>query len=146
MRGANWVLDKEQDQLEEYFGFDKAKGMKESRIERISGNMDRFTILDGSATRVTDPTWIYHLKDGAGHYFGNIADLYVGFDGQDGDGSINKDPKPVPPTQFKLTPSTGTTDRPGGTDPNYRVTPDMQRAMAQPWNYTTQVTTDPAPQ
>ena len=58
--------------------------MKESRIERISGEMASFTILDGSATRITDPTWIYHLKEGAGHYYGNIADLYAGFDGPNG--------------------------------------------------------------
>ena len=110
--------------------------------------MDPFTILDGSATRITAPTWTYHLKDRAGQYFGNIADLYAGFDGPDGDGAINKDPnpKPVPPTQFKLTPSTGMTERPGGIDPNYSVAPNVQRAMTQPWNYTTPVTTDPAPQ
>ena len=58
MRGANWVLDKEQDKLEEYFGFDKVKGMKERRIERISGNVDPFTMLDASATCITDPTWM----------------------------------------------------------------------------------------
>ena len=110
--------------------------------------MDPFTVLDGSATHIVDPTWIYHLKDGAGHYFGNIADLYAGFDGPDGDGRINKDsdPEPVPPTQFKVTPSTGMTYRPRGIDSNYRVAPDMQRAMTQPWNYTTPVTADPAPQ
>ena len=120
VRGANWVLDKEQDYLDKYTGFDKLKGMKESRIEIISGQMDPFTILDGSATRIVDPTWIYHLKEGAGHYFGNIADLYAGFDGPDGDGLITKDPNPTPtpPTQFKVTPSTGMTDRPGGIDPN----------------------------
>ena len=99
MRGANWVLDKEQEKLEEYFGFDEVKRMTESRTERISGNMDPFTMLDASATRITDPTWIYHLKDGAGHYFGNIADLYAGFDGPDGDGRINKEPTPTPPAQ-----------------------------------------------
>ena len=80
--------------------------MKESRIERISGQMDPFTILDVSATRIVNPTWICHLKGGAGHYFGNIADLYAGFDGPDGDGPINKDanPNPTPPTQFKVNP------------------------------------------
>ena len=144
VRGANWVLDKEQDYLEKYTGFDKVKGMKESRIERISGTMDPFTILDGSATRVTDPTWIYHLKDGAGHYFGNIADLYAGFDGPDGDGAINKDPNPksIPILQPKLNATVGTSKRPRGIDPNYRVAPDTQRAMTQPWNYTTPVNTD----
>ena len=98
--------------------------------------MDSFTILDGSATRIVDPTWIYHLKEGAGHYYGNIADLYAGFDGPDGDGRKNKDPNPksIPILQPKLSTSTGTTDRPGSVDPNYRVAPDMQRAMTQPWN------------
>ena len=74
--------------------------MKESRVERISGTMDPFAILDGSTIRKIDPAWIYPFKDGAGHYFGNVADLYAGFDGPDGDGRVNKDPdpKPVPPT------------------------------------------------
>ena len=116
-------------------------------MRELAETWTHFTILDGSATRIIDPTWIYHLKDGAGHYFGNTADLHAGFDGPDGDGRINKDPdpKPVPPTQVTLTPSTGMTERPGGIDPNYRVAPDTQRAMTQPWNYTTLVTTDLAP-
>ena len=111
--------------------------------------MDPFAFLDGSATRITDPTWIYHLKDGAGHYFGNVADLYAGFDGPDGDGRINKEPTPTPPTQFKVTPSTGMSERPGGIDPNYSIAPGLnnaQKAMTQPWNYAILVTTVPTPQ
>ena len=86
--------------------------------------------MDGSATRITDPTWIYHLKEGAGHYYGNIADLYAGFDGPDGDGLIGNARKKddVAPTAPKL-----------------GIAWDTQKAMRQPWNYATHVTTDPVP-
>ena len=90
VRGANWIQDKEQDALEWWTGFDKVKGMRENRQMRISGEMDPFTALDGSAMRLKDPTWLYHLKEGGGRYFGNIAGLYAGFDGADGDGFIGR--------------------------------------------------------
>jgi hypothetical protein len=50
--------------------------------------MDPVTVLDGSAKQIHDPTWLTHLSEGGGHYYGNIADLYAGFDGPDGDGYL----------------------------------------------------------
>ena len=109
-------------------GFDQAKGMKEKHQLRISGPMDPATALDGSAMHLQDPTWLNHLSEGGGHYYGNIAELFAGFDGPDGDGLIgNKRPETV------ATPS------------KWGISWDTQNAMTEPWNSTVPVTTDPVP-
>ena len=132
--GPNWLANagenfenKEQDLAEWLTGFDNVKGMKEKHQLRLTGPMDPVTILDNSAKEIVDPTWINHLSEGGGHYYGNIADLYAGFGGTDGDGYLpNTAPPPPPPT--------------GG------IIMDVQKSLYQPWNDVTPVTTDPSPQ
>ena len=104
-------------------GFDKIKGMKEKHQQRLTGTMDPLTVLDGSAKQIDDPTWLNHLSEGGGHYYGNIADLFAGFDGPDGDGYLGM-----------TKPTTG------------GIIQDVQKSLVQPWNDVTPVTTDPAPQ
>jgi hypothetical protein len=133
--GPNWLAqagetieNKEQDFLECMTGFDKVKGVKEKHQQRLTGSMDPLTVLDGSAKQIDDPTCLNHLSEGGGHYDGNIADLYAGFDGPDGDGYIGN----APPE------SNGPTT--GG------IIQDVQKSLVQPWNDVTPVTTDPSPQ
>jgi len=135
--GPTWLADigekfenKRQDFTEWLSGFDQVKGVKEKHQLRISGEIDPFTILDQSAVRIYDPTWMSHLQEGGGHYYGNIADLFAGFDGPDGDGFIGNAVRKndAPPTA-----------------PKWGVTWDIQKAMKEPWNYTTPVSTDPSP-
>ena len=85
--GPNWlakagetVENKEQDFLEWMTGFDKVKGVEEKHQQRIANNFDLVTALDGSAKTFDDPTWMNHLKEGGGHYYGNTAALFTGFD------------------------------------------------------------------
>ncbi len=102
--------------------------MKDKHQLRISGPMDPVTVLDNSAKVMDDPTWLNHPSEGGGHYYGNIADLYAGFDGPDGDGYLgNTAPSPPPP-------------------PSRGITWDIQKFLTQPWNDATPVTTDPSPQ
>ena len=91
--------------------------------------MDPVTVLDNSAKEIVDPTWMNHMSQGGGHYYGNIADLYAGFDGPDGDGYLGNT---APPTASP--PTTG------------GITWDIQKSLTQPWNDVTPVTTDPIPQ
>ena len=133
--GPSWLAkvgedfeNKRQDFTEWMTGFDKVKGMKEKHQLRISGEMDPLTALDGSEMRLKDPTWLNHLKEGGGHYFGNIADLYAGFDGHDGDGFIG---------------NAGKTESVAPTAPKWGIAWDIQKSMREPWNYTTQVSNDP---
>ena len=107
--GPNWlakagetVENKEQDFLEWMTGFDKVKGVEEKHQQRIANNFDLVTALDGSAKTFDDPTWMNHLKEGGGHYYGNTAALFTGFD-------------------------------------------DAQKAVTQPWNNATPVSTNPIP-
>jgi hypothetical protein len=128
-QAADDFENKRQDFTEWLTGFDNVKGMKEKHQLRITGPMDPVTVLDNSATEITDPTWVNHLSQGGGHYYGNIADLYAGFNGADGDGYIpNTAPPPPPPT------------------PTGGITWDIQKSLTQPWNDATPVTTDPSPQ
>ena len=129
--GSSWLgqvaedfEDKRQDFSEWLTGFDKVKGMKEKHQQRLTGSMDPLTVLDGSAKQIDDPTWLNHLSEGGGHYYGNIADLFAGFDGPDGDGYLGMT---KPPTT-------------GG------IIQDVQKSLVQPWNDVTPVTTDPTPQ
>ena len=107
--GPNWlakagetVENKEQDFLEWMTGFDKVKGVEEKHQQRIANNFDLVTALDGSAKTFDDPTWMNHLKEGGGHYYGNTAALFTGFD-------------------------------------------DAQKAVTQPWNNATPLSTNPIP-
>ena len=131
--GPNWLAqagetieNKRQDFAEWLTGFDKVKGVKEKHQQRLTGSMDPLTVLDGSAKQIDDPTWLNHLSEGGGHYYGNIADLYAGFDGPDGDGYLGMTMPPPPTT--------------GG------IIQDVQKSLMQPWSDVTPVTTDPAPQ
>ena len=101
--------------------------MEEKHQLRITNQMDPVTVLDGSAKEFSDPTWMNHLSAGGGHYYGNTAGLFAGFDGDGFIGNVQKD---------KVAPSA----------PKWGITWDIQKAMSQPWNNTTPVTTDPAPQ
>ena len=64
------------------------------------------------------------IKEGGGLYFGNVASLYAGFGGPDGDGLIGRASQDPPP---KATPvpqpqkSIATARRVGGIDPTYIV-------------------------
>ena len=71
------------------------KGMKERHQKRLTGTMDPVTFFDNSAQIIDDPTWLDHLKEGGGHYYGNIASSFAGFDGPNGDGYI---PSTAPPS------------------------------------------------
>ena len=73
--------NKRQDLVERWSGFDKAKGVEEKHQLRITNQMDPVTVLDGSAKEFNDPTWMNHLSAGGGHYYGNTAGLFAGFDG-----------------------------------------------------------------
>lgn len=121
--------NKRQDFTEWLTGFDKVKGMREKHQLRISGPMDPATALDGSAMQLDDPTYLNHLGDGGGHYYRNIAELYAGFDGEDGDGFIARAPK----------------DAVAPAAPKWGITWDIQKSLTQPWNNTTPTTTDPMP-
>jgi hypothetical protein len=79
-KAGETIENKEQDLLEWMTGFDKVKGMKEKNQLRIANNFDLVTALDGSAKTFEDPTWMNHLKQGGGHYYGNTAALFTGFD------------------------------------------------------------------
>ena len=128
-QAADDFENKRQDFTEWLTGFDNVKGMKEKHQLRITGPMDPVTVLDNSATEITDPTWVNHLSQGGGHYYGNIADLYAGFNGADGDGYLpNTAPPPPPPS------------------PTGGIILDVQKSLTQPWNDVTPVTTDPSPQ
>ena len=86
--------------------------------------MDLVAALDGSAKTFDDPTWMNHLKEGGGHYFGNTAALFSGFDEE----------KKV--TTSPYVPSWA---------PKWGITRDTQKAATQPWNNATPVSTDPIP-
>jgi hypothetical protein len=79
-KAGETIENKEQDFLEWMTGFDKVKGMKEKNKLRIANDFDLVTALDGSAKVYEDPTWMNHLKQGGGHYYGNTAALFTGFD------------------------------------------------------------------
>ena len=139
--GPNWLANagetfenKEQDLVEWLTGFDNVKGVKEKHQLRLTGPMDPVTVLDNSAKEIVDPTWVNHLSQGGGHYYGNIADLYAGFDGADGDGYLPEVPEakasPLPPPP----------------PPSGGIILDIQKSLYQPWNDVTPVTTDPSPQ
>ncbi len=77
--------------------------MKEKHQQRISGPRDPATVLDGSAKVMDDPTWLNHLSEGGGQYYGNIAGLHAGFDGPDGDGYLgNENAAPTAPSTEAL--------------------------------------------
>ena len=77
--------------------------MKEKHQQRISGPMDPATVLDGPAKVMDDPTWLNHLGERGGHYYGNIADIYAGFDGPDGDGYLgNENTVPTAPSTWDI--------------------------------------------
>ena len=78
--------------------------------------------------RSNDPTWLNHLSAGGGHYYGNTAGLFAGFDD-------------VLPSE-----SRGPKDKVGPSAPKWGITWDIQKAMSQPWNNATPVTTDPITQ
>ena len=137
-QAADAFENKRQDFTEWLTGFDNVKGMKEKHQLRLTGPMDPVTVLDNSAKEIVDPTWVNHLSEGGGHYYGNIADLYAGFDGTDGDGYLPEVPEakasPLPNTAPPPPPPTG------------GIIMDVQKSLYQPWNDVTPVTTDPSPQ
>jgi hypothetical protein len=91
--------DKRQDFLEYLTGMDQVQGMEERHQMRIADPNDPVTFFDGSATRMfADPTWYKHLKDGGGHYYGNTAALFAGFDGPN-KGFIGNEGKGLPQQQ-----------------------------------------------
>ena len=129
--GPNWLANvgetienKRQDAFEWWSGFDKVKGVKEKHQQRIANNFDLVTALDGSAQTFEDPTWMNHLKDGGGHYYGNTAALFTGFDEE----------KKVATGPY--VPSWA---------PKWGITWDTQKAATRPWNNATPVSTDPVP-
>ena len=121
------IENKEQDLFEWWTGFDKVKGMEEKHQQRITNNMDLVTVLDGSAKVYEDPTWMNHLSAGGGHYYGNTAALFAGFD---------EDKKAVKGAFGGDNPSWA---------PKWGITWDTQKAATQPWNNATPVSTDPTP-
>jgi hypothetical protein len=50
-----------------------------------------------------DPDWVNHRTEGYGHYYGNTANHFAGFDGPDGDGFLGMDLNATSPQQ--LTPN-----------------------------------------
>ena len=100
--------------------------MEEKHQQRVPNQMGHITVLDGSAKEFEDPTWLNHLSAGVGHYYGNTAGLFAGFDGDGFIGNVQKD---------SVVPSA----------PKWGITWGIQKAMPQPWNNATPVTTDPGP-
>ncbi len=90
--------------------------------------MDLVSVFDGSAKEFDDHTWLNHPSAGGGHYYGNTADLFTGFDS-------------VLPSE-----SRGPEDKVVPSAPKWGITRDTQKAMSQTWNNTTPVTTDPMTQ
>ena len=123
-KAGETIENKEQDLFEWWTGFDKVKGMEEKHQQRIANNMDLVTVLDGSAKVYEDPTWMNHLKEGGGHYFGNTAALFTGFDEEK---KVATGPS-IPSWA-----------------PTWGITWDAQKAATQPWNNATPVSTDPIP-
>ena len=101
--------------------------MDEKRQLIITNQMDLVTIFNGSAKEFNDPTWLNHLSAGGSHYYGDAAGLFAGFDGDGFIGNVQKD---------TVAPSA----------PKWGITWDIQKAMSQPWNNATPVTTDPVTQ
>jgi hypothetical protein len=106
--GPQWLQDlrgtiagKEQDFFEYMTGMDQVQGMEERHQMRIADPNDPVTFFDGSATRMfADPTWYKHILtgEGGGHYYGNTAALFAGFDGPN-KGFIGNEGKGLPRQQ-----------------------------------------------
>ncbi len=53
--------------------------------------MEPVPVLDRSAKEFNDPAWMNHLIAGGGHYYGNFAGLFAGFDEDGFIGNVSMD-------------------------------------------------------
>jgi hypothetical protein len=93
--------DRRQDVFEWLTGLDKVQTQEDRNILRITNRWDPATLLDNSVGMTfDDPDWVNHRNEGYGHYYGNTANHFAGFDGPNGDGFLGMDLKSTSPQQL----------------------------------------------